>query len=81
MRAIEPHRDAGAYALGVLGTADAFRFEEHLTRCSVCVIQVREFDEVVDRLVAYSHRMPAEVPPATAGPLGAWWQGRVRRWH
>ncbi|WP_442805791.1 zf-HC2 domain-containing protein [Streptomyces sp. NBC_01341] len=79
MRAIEPHRDAGAYALGVLGAADAFRFEEHLTWCSVCVIQVREFDEVVDRLVAYSHRMPAGAAPSTAGAQGPRWLERVRR--
>ncbi|MFF4243139.1 zf-HC2 domain-containing protein [Streptomyces sp. NPDC001822] len=79
MRAIDSHRDAGAYALGVLGAADAFRFEEHLTRCSVCAVQLREFDEVVDRLVAYSYRMPGGAARAPAVARGSRWPGRVRR--
>ncbi|MEU0144682.1 zf-HC2 domain-containing protein [Streptomyces sp. NPDC006288] len=81
MRAIESHSDAGAYALGVLGAADASRFEEHLTRCSVCVIQVRELDEVVDRLVAYAHRVPAGAAPVAAVPRGSWWRERAGRWR
>lgn len=69
MRIIEPHRDAGAYALGVLGAADAFRFEEHLTECSACGVQVREFGEVAAQLAAYARRTPAGVAPvADAGP-------------
>ncbi|MFD9502915.1 zf-HC2 domain-containing protein [Streptomyces sp. NPDC060035] len=69
MRILEPHRDAGAYALGVLGAADAFRFEEHLTECSACGVQVREFGEVAAQLAAYARRTPAGVAPvADAGP-------------
>ncbi|MYV60317.1 hypothetical protein GTW37_13165, partial [Streptomyces sp. SID4931] len=33
MQTTEPHIRVGAYALGVLGSADTFRFEEHLTDC------------------------------------------------
>ncbi|NBM18063.1 zf-HC2 domain-containing protein [Streptomyces sp. GC420] len=39
----ERHRDVGAYALGVLDRADAFRFEEHLTDCAICAVQLSEF--------------------------------------
>ncbi|MFD6278701.1 zf-HC2 domain-containing protein [Streptomyces sp. NPDC060209] len=70
MRAIELHRDAGAYALGVLEAADACRFEEHLTECSACVVQVRELGAVVAHLVAYAHRLPPGAVPR---------QGRRRR--
>ncbi|MFE5239432.1 zf-HC2 domain-containing protein [Streptomyces sp. NPDC056627] len=58
MRAIEPHVDAGAYALGVLGQADACRFERHLSECSACVVRVREFGEVVEHLAAYVRLLP-----------------------
>ncbi|MFJ8885792.1 zf-HC2 domain-containing protein [Streptomyces sp. NPDC102402] len=58
MRAIELHRDAGAYALGVLGAADSCRFEEHLAECSACVVQVREFGAVVAHLAVYAHALP-----------------------
>lgn len=33
MRSLERHRDVGAYALGVLDEAEAFRFEDHLMEC------------------------------------------------
>ncbi|WP_329205046.1 zf-HC2 domain-containing protein [Streptomyces sp. NBC_00683] len=69
MRILEPHRDVGAYVLGVLGAADAFRFEEHLTECSACGVQVREFGEVAAQLAVYVRRTPAGVAPvADAGP-------------
>lgn len=57
MPATEPHRDAGAYALGVLGVADACRFEQHLVECNACVIQVREFGVVVRHLAAYAREL------------------------
>ncbi|WP_405667318.1 zf-HC2 domain-containing protein [Streptomyces sp. NBC_01166] len=68
MRAIELHRDAGAYALGVLGAADTCRFEEHLAGCSACAVQVREFDVVVAHLAAYARRLP----PGRCSPPGRW---------
>ncbi|MFI2780582.1 zf-HC2 domain-containing protein [Streptomyces sp. ALB3] len=50
----EPHRSAGAYALGVLGAADTCRFERHLMECAACVVQVREFGGVVRHLAAFA---------------------------
>lgn len=69
MRIIEPHRDAGAYALRVLGAADVFRFEEHLAECSACGVRVREFRGVAAELAAYARRTPAGVAPVVSpGP-------------
>ncbi|MFE4689637.1 zf-HC2 domain-containing protein [Streptomyces sp. NPDC056749] len=70
MHATEPHRDAGAYALGVLGAADTCRFEEHLTECAACVVQVREFGSVVDCLAEFARCGE----PAAA--RRRWWPGR-----
>lgn len=39
----ERHRDVAAYALGVLEPADAFRFEEHLSDCVTCTVQLSDF--------------------------------------
>ncbi|KPC81476.1 hypothetical protein ADK82_16560 [Streptomyces sp. NRRL S-4] len=65
MRAVELHRDAGAYALGVLGAADACRFEQHLADCAACVLRVREFGVVVHHLAAYAHGLrPGCLPPS-----------------
>ncbi|MFF3303717.1 zf-HC2 domain-containing protein [Streptomyces sp. NPDC002908] len=65
MLATEPHRDAGAYALGVLGAADTSRFELHLVECSACVVQVREFGGVVRHLAAYARELrPGSPPPS-----------------
>ncbi|MFF3980712.1 anti-sigma factor family protein [Streptomyces sp. NPDC001828] len=47
------HQDAGAYALGVLGAADAFRFEEHLAGCARCGALLAEFGSVTALLAAY----------------------------
>lgn len=66
MRAIELHRDAGAYALGVLGAADVCRFEEHLTECAACVVQVREFGAVAAHLAVYAHALPPGAFPSSA---------------
>ncbi|MET9593920.1 hypothetical protein ABZY45_23775 [Streptomyces sp. NPDC006516] len=63
MPATEPHRDAGAYALGVLCVADACRFEEHLVECSACVVQVGEFGVVVRHLAAYARQLRPGPPP------------------
>ncbi|MFB4419918.1 hypothetical protein C5F59_002355 [Streptomyces sp. QL37] len=72
MRAIDLHRDAGAYALGVLGTAGTCRFEEHLAGCSVCVVQVREFGVVVGHLAAYARRLaPGAAPRSGDGDRAA----------
>lgn len=45
MRTTEPHITVGAYALGVLGGTDTFRFEEHLADCAGCRVRAREFAE------------------------------------
>lgn len=63
MRTPHPHRDTGAYALGVLGAADAFRFEEHLAGCPACAVRVREFGGVAAQLAAYACRTPPGVGP------------------
>ena len=47
MRSLERHRDVGAYALGVLDEAEAFRFEDHLMECPQCAAQVTEFGHEV----------------------------------
>ncbi|MEU2826571.1 zf-HC2 domain-containing protein [Streptomyces bacillaris] len=50
MQTTEPHIRVGAYALGVLGRADAFRFEEHLEECGPCWARARELAPVTARL-------------------------------
>ncbi|WP_411080170.1 zf-HC2 domain-containing protein [Streptomyces sp. cmx-18-6] len=52
MQTTEPHIRVGAYALGVLGRADAFRFEEHLEECPLCRMRARELAGVAGRLSA-----------------------------
>lgn len=67
-------RDVGAYVLGVLGAADAFRFEEHLEGCPLCAGAVVEFGGVTAVLGRYARLTPPGVAPvACAGP------GLVRR--
>ncbi|MEV6396086.1 zf-HC2 domain-containing protein [Streptomyces sp. NPDC051907] len=44
------HRDVAAYALGVLEPADAFRFEEHLSDCVQCAVQLSDFTAVASAL-------------------------------
>ncbi|MFJ6436059.1 hypothetical protein [Streptomyces sp. NPDC091416] len=65
-----PHRrDAGAYALGVLGAADAFRFEEHREGCLLCEDLVVGFGGVTAVLGRYARLTPPGVDPvARAGP-------------
>ncbi|MFD8059999.1 zf-HC2 domain-containing protein [Streptomyces cyaneofuscatus] len=50
MQLTEPHIRVGAYALGVLGRADAFRFEEHLEECPPCRVRARELAPIAARL-------------------------------
>ncbi|MFE3432828.1 zf-HC2 domain-containing protein [Streptomyces sp. NPDC059171] len=50
MQTTEPHVRVGAYALGVLGSADTFRFEEHLALCPGCRLRAGEFAGVRDCL-------------------------------
>lgn len=67
-------REVGAYALGVLGAADAFRFEEHLEGCPLCAGGVVELGGVTAVLGRYARLTPPGVEPvARAGP------GLVRR--
>ncbi|MFJ6821266.1 zf-HC2 domain-containing protein [Streptomyces niveus] len=69
MRTPEIHRDVGAYALGVLDTADAFRFEDHLMDCPHCALLLGDFDGVRSQLDEYTRRTPARVAPfVSAGP-------------
>ncbi|MEV0489859.1 zf-HC2 domain-containing protein [Streptomyces atratus] len=69
MRAPEPHRHVGAYALGVLSAADAFRFEEHLAQCPLCEVRAAEFRAVTAVLGEYARRTPPGVDPVVrAGP-------------
>ncbi|MFJ2671462.1 hypothetical protein ACIQAD_17720 [Streptomyces sp. NPDC088551] len=69
MRTLDLHRDAGAYSLGVLDAADAFRFEDHLTDCPRCSELLAEFGSVKKQLDAYARRTPAGTAPYTAaGP-------------
>ncbi|MGY1428194.1 zf-HC2 domain-containing protein [Streptomyces sp. MN12] len=69
MRSLERHRDVGAYALGVLDEADAFRFEDHLMECPRCATQVTEFGPATRQLMLYRQATPRPVHPmARPGP-------------
>ncbi|MEI5103057.1 zf-HC2 domain-containing protein [Streptomyces sp. PmtG] len=82
MRSLEPHRDVGAYALGVLDRADAFRFEDHLVDCPRCRLSLDELALPAGLLRTHGGALPLGAPPAP-GPrlldrlLGE--AGRVRR--
>ncbi|MFD7131694.1 zf-HC2 domain-containing protein [Streptomyces sp. NPDC059894] len=67
MRSLERHRDVGAYALGVLDEAEAFRFEDHLMECPRCTTQVTEFGATTRQLMLYRRATPRAVHPF-AGP-------------
>ncbi|MER5380821.1 zf-HC2 domain-containing protein [Streptomyces sp. NBC_00647] len=69
MRSLERHRDVGAYALGVLGEAEAFRFEDHLAECPRCTKYVSEFRPAARQLMLYRRSTPRTVHPfAAPGP-------------
>ncbi|MBT3155006.1 zf-HC2 domain-containing protein [Streptomyces sp. CHD11] len=69
MRSLERHRDVGAYALGVLDEAEAFRFEDHLMECPSCAVQVTEFGAATRQLMLYRSATPRPVHPlAKPGP-------------
>ncbi|MDX3092505.1 zf-HC2 domain-containing protein [Streptomyces griseoaurantiacus] len=69
MRSLERHRDVGAYALGVLDEAEAFRFEDHLMECASCTAHVSEFRPAARQLMLYREATPRSVHPAAApGP-------------
>ncbi|MGW2030720.1 zf-HC2 domain-containing protein [Streptomyces spinosus] len=63
MRSLERHRDAGAYALGVLDEAEAFRFEDHLMECPQCAAHVTEFGATTRQLMLYRRATPRFVHP------------------
>ncbi|MEV0443264.1 zf-HC2 domain-containing protein [Streptomyces spectabilis] len=63
MRSLERHRDAGAYALGVLDRADAFRFEDHLMDCPHCRAEVDELALPARMLRAYGRELPPVPDP------------------
>ncbi|MFB7930239.1 MULTISPECIES: zf-HC2 domain-containing protein [Streptomyces] len=69
MRSLERHRDVGAYALGVLDEAEAFRFEDHLMECPRCAAEVTEFGVTTRQLMLYRRATPRFVHPmAQPGP-------------
>ncbi|MEU4148709.1 zf-HC2 domain-containing protein [Streptomyces sp. NPDC026659] len=69
MRSLERHRDVGAYALGVLDEADAFRFEDHLVECPQCTARATEFGPTARQLMLFRQATPQFVPPlAEPGP-------------
>ncbi|MEU6275263.1 zf-HC2 domain-containing protein [Streptomyces populi] len=69
MRSLERHRDVGAYALGVLGEAEAFRFEDHLVECAQCTAFVSEYRPATRQLMLYRRSTPRSVHPfAAPGP-------------
>ncbi|MFD7708704.1 zf-HC2 domain-containing protein [Streptomyces sp. NPDC059785] len=69
MRSLERHRDVGAYTLGVLDEADAFRFEDHLMGCPSCTAQVSAFRPAARQLMLYRRATPRVVHPFSApGP-------------
>ncbi|MBV2356289.1 zf-HC2 domain-containing protein [Streptomyces sp. J2-1] len=69
MWSLERHRDVGAYALGVLDEAAAFRFEDHLVTCPRCTAQVTEFGPTARQLMLYRKSTPPFVAPlAEPGP-------------
>ncbi|MEV5386170.1 zf-HC2 domain-containing protein [Streptomyces sp. NPDC052721] len=69
MRSLERHRDVGAYALGVLDEAEAFRFEDHLMECPRCAAHVTEFGPTTRQLMLYRRATPRLVHPmAQPGP-------------
>ncbi len=69
MRSLERHRDVGAYALGVLDEAEAFRFEDHLMECPQCAAHVTEFGPTARQLMLYRRATPRFVHPmAQPGP-------------
>ncbi|MFF7855248.1 zf-HC2 domain-containing protein [Streptomyces sp. NPDC007904] len=63
MRSLERHRDVGAYALGVLDEADAFRFEDHLMECPRCAAQVTGFGPTARQLMLYRRSTPRPAHP------------------
>ncbi|MFF7731185.1 anti-sigma factor family protein [Streptomyces sp. NPDC008001] len=60
----EQHTGVGAYALGVLGEADAARFEEHLAECPECAAELDELMGLTPLLAALKESAP--VPEAVA---------------
>ncbi|WP_030793126.1 zf-HC2 domain-containing protein [Streptomyces sp. NRRL S-920] len=72
MRSLERHRDVGAYALGVLDEADAFRFEDHLPECAACLLALAELQDTARLLECYGRTLEdfgrAAEPPAAPGP-------------
>ncbi|MFK4070275.1 zf-HC2 domain-containing protein [Streptomyces sp. NPDC029674] len=70
MRPLERHRDAGAYALGVLDRADAFRFEDHLMGCPDCLLSLDGLHAAARQLALYGRVTPSPVEPAAAPSPG-----------
>ncbi|MFJ9038935.1 zf-HC2 domain-containing protein [Streptomyces sp. NPDC102406] len=58
MRSLERHRDAGAYALGVLDAAERDRFEDHLPQCAPCAARLRELGAAAGALGVYARVTP-----------------------
>ncbi|WP_338674201.1 zf-HC2 domain-containing protein [Streptomyces sp. SCSIO 30461] len=65
----ERHRDVAAYALGVLGPSDAFRFEEHLSECVLCAVRLTDFAPVASTLAELG--VPGASEPPVTRPSAA----------
>ncbi|MFE5852885.1 hypothetical protein ACFQ61_06650 [Streptomyces sp. NPDC056500] len=59
------HQDVAAYALGVLEPGDAFRFEDHLADCGLCVLELSGFASVAAAMAELSE---PGVPLVQASP-------------
>ncbi|MET8690109.1 zf-HC2 domain-containing protein [Streptomyces sp. NPDC004732] len=70
MGPLERHRDAGAYALGVLDEADACRFEDHLADCPACLLAMDELHTATRQLELYGRATPTPVEPFAAPSPG-----------
>ncbi|CAM5527725.1 anti-sigma factor family protein [Streptomyces abikoensis] len=55
----ERHTEVGAYALGVLGAADAARFEEHLAGCPECAAELDGLMDLTPLLAELKESAPA----------------------
>ncbi|MFF1380949.1 zf-HC2 domain-containing protein [Streptomyces sp. NPDC058308] len=70
MSSLERHRDAGAYALGVLDPADTSRFEEHLPDCPTCLLACHELNNLTRQMKLYARVTPTAVEPFAVPSAG-----------
>ncbi|NGO72781.1 zf-HC2 domain-containing protein, partial [Streptomyces boncukensis] len=56
------HTDVGAYALGVLDSAAAERFEEHLAECDRCAVELESLTGLAPLLAEHAVAGPSPEP-------------------